>query len=184
MLKRHAIAHRRTGVACVRACVRMDKADWWERRQHPPPATPWQGLYSKQASRAANSCNPPRESTEQQCSSSSSSSTEARRACLFACGSDACFHHQQSHRMGRTDEEGEEIDCSSLKLSCAPHHLSYEVQQYLFRRAGNIRPYMYLPVPWYMLPRRTCRQGVRGAPTTTAPLCGDQRDPSVGGSSF
>lgn len=30
------------------------------------------------------------------------------------------------------DEEEEEIECSLPQLSRAPHHLGYEVQQYLF----------------------------------------------------
>jgi hypothetical protein len=74
--------------------------------------------------------------------------------------------------------------CSSLKLSCARHHhLNYYEVQYSYGEpaiSGRIYPcrgmVLYLTVP-------VDKEGACGAPTTTT-LCGDQRDPSVGGSCF
>jgi hypothetical protein len=75
--------------------------------------------------------------------------------------------------------------CSSLELSSAPHHLNYEVQYpygepaisgRIYPCRGMVLTVLYLTVP-------VDKEGGRGAPTTSA-LCGDQRDPSVGGSCF
>jgi hypothetical protein len=115
------------------------------------------GLYSKQASRAANS-------PESRGRSSTKAQTDSS-ACLFACGRDACFHHQQSHRM---------LFSRAVVLIARPPVPENQPHLAVFTRAVILGE---------RYPSREEDACARGAVTTTATaLCGDESDPSVGGS--